>query len=97
MPPVGDVPAFAAAIARLDRDRDRGRLESMSAQARQTVVSRFDIRDRVADYQALYARWEDLYRPHGVGSHLQYGSRLDRQWIPNPLVRLLRTAIRSAR
>ena len=35
----------------------------MSAAARQTVVDRFDIRDRVADYQALYARWQELYRP----------------------------------
>lgn len=93
--PVGDVRAFAAAIGRLDRDRER--LELMSAAARQDVARRYDIRDRVADYQALYARWRELYRPHGVGSHLTYGSRLDRPWIPNTLVRLVRTAIRSAR
>ena len=94
-PPVGDVGAFAAAIARLDRDR--GRLESMSALARDAVASRFDIQDRVADYQALYARWPELYRPHGAGSHLTYGSRLDHPWIPNPIVRLVRTAMRAAR
>jgi glycosyltransferase involved in cell wall biosynthesis len=93
-PPVGDVAAFADAIARLDRDRPR--LEAMSAAARQTVVDRFDIRDRVADYQALYARWQEFYRPLGAG-HLRYGSRLDQPWIPNPIVRLVRTAIRSAR
>ena len=94
-PPVGDVRAFAAAIARLDRDR--GRLEAMGARARQEVARRFDIRDRVADYQALYARWRELYRPHGAGSHLTYGSRLDQPWMPNPLVRLVRTALRSTR
>lgn len=94
-PSVGDVVAFADAIARLDRDR--GRLEAMSAAARRTVESRFDIRDRVADYQALYARWRDLYRPLDSGSHLQYGSRLDHPWIPNPVVRLVRSAIRSTR
>jgi glycosyltransferase involved in cell wall biosynthesis len=93
--PVGDVRAFAGAIARLDRDR--GRLEAMSAAARQAVASRFDIRDRVAGYQALYARWQELYRPLAPGSHLQYGSRLDQPWIPNPVVRLVRSAIRSAR
>ena len=60
-PPTGDVTAFADAIARLDGDRPR--LEAMSAAARQTVEDRFDIRDRVTDYQALYARWEELYRP----------------------------------
>ena len=93
--PIGDVAAFASAIAHLDRDR--GRLEAMSAHARRTAASRFDINDRVADYQKLYARWQELYRPHEPGSHLTYGSRLDRPWIPNPLVRFIRTAIRSAR
>ena len=94
-PPIGDVRAFASALAGLDRNRPR--LEAMGAEARRTVASRFDIRDRAADYQALYARCRELYRPHGAGSHLTYGSRLDRPWIPNPLVRLVRTAIRSAR
>jgi glycosyltransferase involved in cell wall biosynthesis len=94
-PPIADVRGFADAIARLDRDRPR--LEAMSLAARQVVATRFDIRDRVADYQALYARWQELYRPLGAGSHLQYGSRLDQPWLPNPVVRLVRSAIRSAR
>jgi glycosyltransferase involved in cell wall biosynthesis len=94
-PPIADVRAFADAIARLDRDRPR--LEAMSAAARQAVASRFDIRDRVTGYQALYARWRELYRPLGAGPYLQYGSRLDQPWIPNPVVRLVRSAIRSTR
>jgi len=94
-PPIADVRAFADAIARLDRDRPR--LETMSGVARGTVANRFDIRNRVADYQALYARWAQLYRPLEPGSHLQYGSRLDRPWIPNPVVRLVRSAMRSSR
>jgi glycosyltransferase involved in cell wall biosynthesis len=94
-PPVGDVRAFADAIARVDRDR--ARLETMSARARQDVARRFDIRDRAADYQALYARWRELYRPHGAGSHLTYGSRLDQPWLPNPFVRLVRSVARSRR
>jgi glycosyltransferase involved in cell wall biosynthesis len=92
--PIGDVRAFADAIARLDRDRRR--LEAMSLAARQ-VATRFDIGDRVAGYQALYARWQELYRPLGPGPHLQYGSRLDQPWLPNPVVRLVRSAIRSTR
>ena len=94
-PPIADVRAFADAIARLDRDRPR--FEAMSGLARSTVASRFDIRNRVAGYQALYARWAQLYRPLAHGSHLQYGSRLDRPWIPNPVVRLVRSALRSPR
>jgi len=94
-PPPGDVEAFATAIVGLGRDRRR--LEAMSAAARQTIVEGYDIRDRVADYQALYAKWQELYRPVAGAEHLQYGSRLDQPWIPNPLVRFVRTALRAAR
>ena len=52
---------------------------------------------RAADYQQLYAHWRDFYRPMTPGRHLQYGSRLDNPWIPNPVVRLVRSAIRAAR
>jgi glycosyltransferase involved in cell wall biosynthesis len=92
---VGDVPAFAAAIAALAADR--GRLETLSASARRAVVERFDIRDRAGDYQALYARWPELYAPIAPGRHLQYGSRLDQPWIPNTVVRIVRSTLRAAR
>jgi glycosyltransferase involved in cell wall biosynthesis len=91
-PPVGDVRAFAQAIAALDGDRPR--LAAMSAAARRSIAERFDIRDRIADYQALYARWREFYRPLAAGRHLQYGSRLDQPWIPNAVVRLVRSATR---
>jgi glycosyltransferase involved in cell wall biosynthesis len=94
-PRVGDIGAFAEAIARLDADRER--LEATSAAARDAVVRRFDILNRAAEYQALYARWSDLYRPLAAPEHLQYGSRLDHPWIPNTLVRTVRSAIRSTR
>ena len=89
-PPVGDVRAFAQALAALDGDRPR--LAAMGAAARRSIAERFDIRDRVADYQALYARWRELYRPLAAGRHLQYGSRLDQPWIPNAVVRFVRSA-----
>jgi glycosyltransferase involved in cell wall biosynthesis len=92
-PPVGDIRAFAGAIAALDRDRPR--LAATGAAARQSIVERFDIRDRVAAHQALYARWPELYRPLAAGRHLQYGSRLDKPWIPNSIVRAVRSAIRA--
>jgi glycosyltransferase involved in cell wall biosynthesis len=94
-PPVGDVAAFADAIGAIARDRSR--LAAMGAAARDSVVARFDVRDRVRDYEALYARYRELYRPVAGRLHLQYGSRLDRPWIPNPIVRGVRSAIRRAR
>ena len=87
--------AFADAIASLARDRDR--LEAMSAAARQLAVDRFDARERAAGYQALYARWRELYRPRPASVSASFGSRLDHPWIPNALVRLVRSAIRTAR
>ena len=93
MPAVGDVDGFADAIARLATDRVR--LERFSTSGRQLVVERFDIRDRVKEYQALYARYVELYRPLAPDTALQYGSRLDQPWIPNSLVRVVRSALRA--
>jgi glycosyltransferase involved in cell wall biosynthesis len=92
-PEPGDVAAFTDAIAALDRDRPR--LAAMSAAARSAVAERFDIRARVHGYQALYARWRELYQPRTGRRHLQYGSRLDRPWIPNSVVKLVRLAVRA--
>lgn len=92
LPEVGNLDGFASAIARLAADRER--LEHMGARGRACVADRFDVRLRVRDYQALYARYEALYCP--LPSHaLQYGSRLDQWWLPNPLVRLVRSTLRA--
>ena len=50
---------------------------------------------RVGEATAVYLAPADPSKIIAV--HLTYGSRLDRPWLPNPLVRLVRTAIRSAR
>ena len=93
LPPVGDVGAFADAIARLAADGNL--LQRMSAAARRTVEDRFDVRRRTAEYQALYSRYVELYTPLPADARLQYGSRLDRPWIPNPLVRLVRSTLNA--
>jgi glycosyltransferase involved in cell wall biosynthesis len=92
LPQVGDIDGFADAVVSLSGDR--AGLERFSAACRRLVVERFDIRDRVKDYQALYARYEDLYRPLPPDA-LQYGSRLDQAWIPNAFVRVVRSALRG--
>jgi glycosyltransferase involved in cell wall biosynthesis len=93
LPEVGDIDGFADAIARLAADP--GWLERFSDAGRQLVTSRFDIRDRVSDYQVLYARYAELYRPLPPDAALQYGSRLDQPWIPNSFVRVVRSALRA--
>jgi glycosyltransferase involved in cell wall biosynthesis len=92
-PPAGDVPGFADALQQLDYDR--ARLEAMSQAAAAVVAARFDIRERVSAYQTLYRRWRDFYRPLAGPEHLQYGSRLDKPWIPNPIVRAVRSALKA--
>jgi glycosyltransferase involved in cell wall biosynthesis len=93
--PVGDVAAFAALIERLDRNREA--LEAMSATASAFARSRYDIASRSAAYQSLFAQAEDLRWRRPIVGARAVGSRLDRPWIPNTLVRLVRTALRQAR
>jgi len=92
LPEVGDVNGFAEAIETLARDR--ARLEQMSSAGRRIVEERFDVRVRTREYQALYAKYKELYRPLAADAVLQYGSRLDHPWIPNPLVRFVRSTLR---
>lgn len=87
-PAIGDIAAFADAIARLAADPPL--LERMSAASRSLIVRGFDIRDCARAYHELFARWEELRRPRGT-ARLHYGSRLDRAWLPNALVYALRS------
>lgn len=86
--PVGDCAAFAQVIGTLAADRQR--LEEMSGAVRALVSQDWDIRARAADYYALFQRWPELRRPRSVPRVRQYGSRLDRPWIPNTVVRAVR-------
>jgi glycosyltransferase involved in cell wall biosynthesis len=92
--PVGDVGAFAEAIAALHRDRNR--VESMSAAVRDVVGRRFDAAQRTVEYQRLFARWRELKRARPTHPRLHYGSRLDQPWMPNTAVKLIRSALRWA-
>jgi glycosyltransferase involved in cell wall biosynthesis len=95
MPPVGDVAAFADAIATLDADR--AKLEAVSAAASAYVAANHNLRERTDAYQALFARYRQLKRLRSPKTTLPYGSRLDRPWIPNAAVRTVRTVIRRAK
>ena len=93
-PAVGDVAAFAQAIAGLASNPPL--LERLSAASRALVAGEFDVRERARDYHELFARWEELKRPRGP-ARFHYGSRLDQPWIPNALVYALRWGARRWR
>jgi glycosyltransferase involved in cell wall biosynthesis len=85
----GDARQFAEAIAALARDRVR--FESMSAAIREVVERDWDIRRNAAEYERLFERWAELRRPRAARRQVPYGSRLDRRWLPNVMVRAIRT------
>ncbi len=93
--PVGDCAAFARAIQALASDRPR--VEQMSGAIRALVARDWDIRARALEYQALFERWDELRRPRARRTQRQYGSRLDRPWIPNRLVRTVRRITHGSR
>ena len=86
--PFSDIDGFAASIAELDRNREK--LESMSAAARRTVQEEFNIEQRAQAYQGLFLRWRELRRPRALHPPATDASRLDQEWIPNGVVRALR-------
>lgn len=90
-PAAGDIGGFADAIRSLHIDG--ARLEAMSRAARDRVVHDFDIRERVGDYQRLFAAHRSYRRPRPERVRLPYGSRLDRRWLPNAAVKAVRTIV----
>jgi glycosyltransferase involved in cell wall biosynthesis len=92
-PAQGDIAGFAGAIATLSRDRSK--LESMSHAARARVEQAFDVRFRVRGWQDLFARHHEFRRPRRHRPQHLYGSRLDKPWLPNTVVRAIRSFRRS--
>ena len=88
--PIGDSTGFAEAVAALHENREE--LQRLSESVRALVSATFDARKNAVAYEALFADWERLRRPR-VRTRVPYGSRLDRPWIPNTVVRAIRKAM----
>ncbi|HEX7140744.1 MAG TPA: glycosyltransferase family 4 protein [Vicinamibacterales bacterium] len=92
-PEPGDIRGFVEAIACLEADRPA--VEAASSAVRRIVEDRYEVKACNAKYQRLYA--ELAVRPRTWNAQpLPYGSRLDQRWIPNSVVRLIRSAARRA-
>jgi glycosyltransferase involved in cell wall biosynthesis len=91
-PEAGDIGGFADAIAHLAGNRQA--LGSMSAAVRALIADRYDATRCTVEYQRLFARARELKRPWRRGGRLPYASRLDQPWIPNALVKAVRTTLR---
>ena len=86
---LGDTRGFADAIARLARDRTT--LESMSGRIRMLVERDWNIARQAREYESLFQTWRTVRRPGRAARRAPYGSRLDRKWMPNAMVRTVRT------
>lgn len=89
--PPGNAQAFATAIEQLATED--GLLQRMSEAVSDRVRRDFDVHTRTAAYEDLFSRWKALKRPLSPPG-LRYGSRLDRPWLPNALVKSVRRALR---
>ena len=69
----------------------------MSTSVRARVSTEFDIVQRAAEYEALYARLQLVPYTRRKARAVQYGSRLDHPLIPNAVVRAIRGARQSVR
>jgi len=86
--PVTDNKLFADAIASLDADRDL--LLQLKKNGRALAESKFDIQTTANNYFDLFLRYAEFKKPHNNLPPLPIGFRLDKEWLPNPLVSFLR-------
>jgi glycosyltransferase involved in cell wall biosynthesis len=84
----GDITGFADAIISLDSQR--GALRAMSDNAASRIESRFDIQQRAPEYQRAISGLIGR-KPRWSQARVFHGSRLDRPWIPNIVVRSARS------
>ena len=87
-PAIGDISGFAEAILRLSANREL--LESMSEAVRDLVAAKFEAAARARDYQKLYSRWREIRCSPLSPRRVHFGSRLDKRWLPNSLVKSIR-------
>jgi glycosyltransferase involved in cell wall biosynthesis len=86
-PEPGDIAGFVDAIASIAAHRTA--LEAMSGAVRALVAGRYDANVCTGRYQDFYARVMAGRKPW-TRRPLPYGSRLDRPWIPNAVVQMVR-------
>ena len=85
---VGDAPGFADAIVAIARDRRA--LVRMSDEAAARIRIGFNIEERARQYQAAIAAVTNI-TPRWSRPRIFHGSRLDKPWLPNFVVRGART------
>ena len=91
--PVGDNQQFADTIAGLHRNREL--LAALKTEARKQAVAKYDIRVTSDNYFGLLLQYASLKKEHKNRPPLSVGFRLDKKWIPNVVVSLLRRGIRT--
>ena len=86
--PVGDNRAFAEAIGDLYNDRER--LNRLSINCREMIISKYDVKKTAPAYYELFMKYGGLFREKRLEKK-KAGARLDQKYIPSYITTFIRT------
>ena len=85
--------AFAAAVEALHNNRSK--LEQLSFNCRNKIITDFNIINTSKKYYALFSQFENFKKEKKI-KRLKIGSRLDHPMIPETLVRMIRNVVNKS-
>jgi glycosyltransferase involved in cell wall biosynthesis len=85
---LGKIELFADAIQALEQDRET--LMRLKKSGRALAESQFDILETSNNYFKLFLSFPQFKKEHSGLPSIPVGFRLDKEWLPNPLVSFLR-------
>jgi glycosyltransferase involved in cell wall biosynthesis len=85
--------AFAAAVEELHNNRSK--LEQLSFNCRNKIITDFNIINTSKKYYALFSQFENFKKEKKI-KRLKIGSRLDHPMIPETLVRMIRNVVNKS-
>lgn len=86
--PVGDYRAFADAISDLYHDKER--LDRLSKNCREKIISEYDVEKTATAYFELFRKYKGLFREKKLKKK-KVGTRLDQKYVPSFITTFIRT------
>ncbi|MDC1505578.1 glycosyltransferase family 4 protein [Winogradskyella sp.] len=86
-----DIKGFVEKIQFLDGNRNI--LKDKALNSKEFVASNYELNNNMAAYHQLFAQYKELKQENNSIQHIQFGSRLDKWYLPNFIVRIIRKFI----
>lgn len=87
----GDINGFVKAIKYLEQNRET--LYNISKEAKIHVKENYELKNNMKAYHELFSNYKVLKKERADFKKKMFGSRLDKPWLPNILVRFIRKFI----